>query len=90
VANLLDSSPTAEYFVGRRTTRHGEQTTRLRVRLRNGLGLVSRILRLALLAPEIVEAILAGGTDQVLVSEQLERLLSVSWEEQHRLTGASM
>jgi hypothetical protein len=55
-----------------------------------GKSYVSRIMRLALLAPDIVEAILAGGTDQVLVLEQLERLLSVSWEEQRRLTGASM
>jgi hypothetical protein len=32
----------------------------------------SRILRLALLAPEIVEAILAGQTDHVPVRERLE------------------
>jgi hypothetical protein len=43
---------------------------------------VSRILRLALLAPDIVEAILAGQTDQALVLEQLERPLPASWEEQ--------
>jgi hypothetical protein len=46
---------------------------------------VSRILRLALLAPDIVEAILAGRTDQVLVLERLERRFSWSWEEQHEL-----
>jgi hypothetical protein len=39
-------------------------------------------LRLALLAPDIVEAILAGRTDQVLMLEQLERPLPASWEEQ--------
>jgi hypothetical protein len=43
---------------------------------------VSRILRLALLAPEIVEAILAGRTDQGMMLEQLERPLPVSWREQ--------
>jgi hypothetical protein len=36
---------------------------------------VSRILRLALLAPDIVEAILAGWTDQALMLEKLERPL---------------
>jgi hypothetical protein len=33
---------------------------------------VSRILRLALLAPDIVEAILTGSTDQGMMLEQLE------------------
>jgi len=45
---------------------------------------VSRILRLALLAPDIVEAIVAGQTDQALMLEQLERPLPASWEEQRR------
>jgi hypothetical protein len=40
---------------------------------------VSRILRLALLAPDIVDEILAGSTDQALA---LERPLPASWEEQ--------
>ena len=43
---------------------------------------VSRILRLALLAPDIVEGILAGNTDQALMLETLERPLPASWEEQ--------
>jgi hypothetical protein len=43
---------------------------------------VSRILRLALLAPDIVEAILAGGADQRVMLERLERPLPVGWEEQ--------
>jgi hypothetical protein len=43
---------------------------------------VSRILRLALLAPDIVASILAGQTDQSLMLERLERPLPVSWEEQ--------
>jgi hypothetical protein len=46
---------------------------------------VSRILRLALLAPDIVEAILAGRTDQALMLGQLERPLPASWEEQRLL-----
>ena len=43
---------------------------------------MSRILRLVLLAPDIVEAILAGRTDQGTMLEQLERPLPASWEEQ--------
>ena len=43
---------------------------------------VSRILRLALLAPDIVEMILEGRSDQALMLEQLERPLPASWEEQ--------
>jgi hypothetical protein len=46
---------------------------------------VSRILRLALLAPDVVEAILAGRTDQGLMLEQLERPLPASWKEQGAL-----
>ena len=46
---------------------------------------VSRILRLALLAPDIVEAILAGTTDQGMVLEQLEQPLPAGWEEQRTL-----
>jgi hypothetical protein len=45
---------------------------------------VSRILRLALLSPDIIEALLAGGTDQALVLERLERPLPAGWEEQRQ------
>jgi hypothetical protein len=45
---------------------------------------VSRILRLALLAPDIVKAILAGQTDQSLILEQLERPLPAGWVEQRQ------
>jgi hypothetical protein len=45
---------------------------------------VSRILRLALLAPDIVHGILAGSTNQGLMLDQLERPLPASWEEQLR------
>jgi hypothetical protein len=48
---------------------------------------VSRILRLALLAPDIVEAILAGRTDQGMMLERLERPLPACWAEQSRLLG---
>ena len=43
---------------------------------------VSRILRLALLAPDIIEAILVGRADQSLMLERLERPLPVTWSEQ--------
>jgi hypothetical protein len=46
---------------------------------------VSRILRLSLLAPDIIEAILVGRTDQALMLETLERPLPASWEEQRNL-----
>jgi hypothetical protein len=46
---------------------------------------VSRILRLALLAPDLVEAILAGKADAGLMLEQLERPLPASWAEQRCL-----
>jgi len=51
---------------------------------------VSRILRLALLAPDIVEAILAGTTDQALILERLERPLPASREEQLYLIPEGM
>jgi hypothetical protein len=46
---------------------------------------VSRILRLALLAPDIVEAILGGWADQRVMLERLEQSLPVGWEEQRTL-----
>jgi hypothetical protein len=45
---------------------------------------VSRILRLALLAPDIIEAIVAGRADHSLMLEQLERPLPTSWNEQRQ------
>src|SRR5690606_23525188 len=48
---------------------------------------VSRILRLALLAPDVVEDILAGTADHALVLERLKRPLPPRWEEQRRLLG---
>jgi hypothetical protein len=39
-------------------------------------------LRLALLVPDIVEATLAGRTDQGLILERLGRAMPPDWEEQ--------
>jgi hypothetical protein len=41
-------------------------------------------VRLALLAPDIVEAILAASTDQALMLERLERPLPANWMEQRQ------
>jgi hypothetical protein len=49
---------------------------------------VSRILRLPLLAPDIVEALLVGKTDRALMLETLERPLPASWEEQRAFCKA--
>ena len=49
---------------------------------------VARILRLTLLAPEIVEAILAGTEPDGLSLEKLYRL-PAAWEEQLKVAGAS-
>jgi hypothetical protein len=46
---------------------------------------VSRILRLALLAPDIIEMILEGRSDQALMLEYLERPLPAGWDEQRKL-----
>jgi hypothetical protein len=43
---------------------------------------VSRILRLALLAPDFIEAILGGTADESLMLERLERPLPAGWGEQ--------
>jgi ParB-like chromosome segregation protein Spo0J len=43
---------------------------------------VSRILRLALLAPDIVQAILEGRADQALIRGEFERPLPARWKKQ--------
>jgi hypothetical protein len=43
---------------------------------------VSRILRLTLLAPDIIDTVLEGRSGQALMLERLERPLPVGWEEQ--------
>ena len=50
---------------------------------------VSRILRLALLAPDIVDAIFAGTTDQGMPLERLERPLPAIWDEQRLEVSSS-
>src|SRR3954451_14700952 len=46
---------------------------------------VSRILRLALLTPDIVETVLGGWADQRLILGRLERPLPASWRHQRAL-----
>jgi len=50
-----------------------------------GKSYASQILRLALLAPDIVEAVLGGQADHGPILEQLERPLPPSWDEQRSL-----
>jgi hypothetical protein len=45
---------------------------------------MSRILRLALLAPSIVEEILEGRSGHTPMLDRLERPLPANWEEQSR------
>ena len=47
-------------------------------------GYVSRILRLGLLAPSIVEEILEGRSEQQLILERLERPLPACWHQQRQ------
>jgi hypothetical protein len=46
---------------------------------------LSRILRLALLAPDLIEAILSWRAGRSAMLKSLERPLPASWEEQRRL-----
>jgi hypothetical protein len=55
-----------------------------------GPSYVSRILRLTLLAPDIVEAILAGQTDHAVMLQKLGRPLPASWQEQRRALSSAM
>jgi hypothetical protein len=48
---------------------------------------VGRIARLAQLAPDIVEAILAGTLNQSVILERLEKGVPVEWEEQRANCG---
>jgi hypothetical protein len=48
---------------------------------------VSRIGRLALLAPDIVEAILAGTLNQSIILDRLEKGVPVEWERQREICG---
>jgi hypothetical protein len=55
-----------------------------------GKSYISRILRLALLAPDIVEAILAGRAKGTLLLETLERPLPASWRAQRAFFGTDL
>ena len=46
---------------------------------------VSRIARLALLAPDIVEAILAGTLNQSVILDRLEKCVPAHWEAQRAI-----
>jgi hypothetical protein len=48
---------------------------------------VSRVLKLTLLAPELVEAILDGRQPRGLTAQELLRELPLTWEEQRRLNA---
>jgi hypothetical protein len=50
---------------------------------------VSRILRLALLAPDIVEAILAGSMADDVVLEQFKKPIPAGWDEQRKILSRS-
>jgi hypothetical protein len=50
---------------------------------------VSRILRLALLAPDIVEEILAGRVADDVVLEQFKKPISAGWDEQRKILSRS-
>jgi len=52
---------------------------------RIGKSYVSRILRLALLAPDVVEAVLERRSGQALMLQKLERPLPACWDEQRQL-----
>jgi hypothetical protein len=50
---------------------------------------VSRVLRLTLLAPDLVEAILSAELDRMVTIDRLMKPLPADWREQRRLLGFS-
>jgi len=48
---------------------------------------LARLLRLTLLAPDIIEAILDGREPDGMSIEKLRRPIPLLWEEQRELTG---
>ena len=46
---------------------------------------VSRMLRLALLAPDIIERIITGGMGDDVILERLKKSPAASWDEQRRI-----
>jgi hypothetical protein len=55
--------------------------------LRLDLAYVARTIRLTLLAPDIIEEIMAGNCPQELTLERLSKKVPVLWEEQRREWG---
>ena len=74
---LAEAARRRHVWLGQRDRRRREHLEELR----------GRILRLALLAPDIVEGILTGEMDRTLILERLERPLPASWDEQLALLG---
>ena len=50
-------------------------------------GYVSRIIRLTLLSPEIIHAVLAGKINKSISTEKLKLALPPMWDEQQKLFG---
>ena len=50
-------------------------------------GYVSRIIRLTLLSPEIIHAIIAGPLEKDIGIEQLKQAMSLMWDEQKKMFG---
>ena len=51
---------------------------------------VARTIRLTLLAPEIIEAVMAGQCPPALTLKRLSREYPVDWDEQRREWGLAM
>ena len=50
-------------------------------------GYVSRIIRLTLLSPEIIHAIIAGTSEKDIGIEQLKQAMPLMWNEQKQMFG---
>ena len=50
-------------------------------------GYVSRIIRLTLLSPEIIHAIIAGTLEKDIGIEQLKQAMPLMWNEQKQMFG---
>ncbi len=52
-----------------------------------GIAYVARTIRLTLLAPDIIEAVMAGQCPPGLTLKRVSREFSVDWDEQRRVFG---
>ena len=50
-------------------------------------GYVSRIIRLTLLSPEIIHAIIAGTLEKDIGIEQLKQAMPLMWDDQKKMFG---